>query len=281
MDVGRIDGDDELAPRGGLDFEVVGSGPTPTVVLVHGAPDRASTFKSVLPHLGAQPVALYDRRGYGRSVGWTPPTSMADHAEDLIALIQQVERPCVAVAHSFGSNPTMLAATRRPDLFAAIGLWEPPIVWVDWWPQSTKDYHAKVAASDDPARSVESMYRRILGRRAWDALPTELREQRRAEGPAFRLDMASALVTPFAFEDVTVPAVVGYGRATTPEHIYGAAWLAEHLPDAQLHPVADAGHFANRTHPAEFARFVEAAVERGSVRSERSPSAAAEGCPHR
>ena len=61
---------------------------------------------------------------------------------------------------------------------------------------------------------------------------------------------------------MTVPAVVGYGTATTREHVYGAAWLAEHLPDAQLHAVADAGHFANRTHPAEFARFVEAVLDR-------------------
>ena len=79
---------------------------------------------------------------------------MADHAEDLISVIRRVGTPCVAVAHSFGSNPTMLAATLCPDLFAAIGLWEPPIVWVDWWLQSTKDYHAKVAARPDGARSV-------------------------------------------------------------------------------------------------------------------------------
>ena len=108
--------------------------------------------ESVLPLLTAHPVILYDRRGYGRSVGRTPATSMIDHAEDLIAVIERADTPCVAVAHSFGSNPTMLAASLRPDLFAAIGLWEPPIVWVDWWLPSTKDYHAKVAASPDAAR---------------------------------------------------------------------------------------------------------------------------------
>ncbi len=242
------------------------------MVLVHGAPDRAGSFKSVLPHLGAHPVVLYDRRGYGRSVDRTPPTSMADHAEDLIALIKRVDAPCAVVAHSFGSNPTMLAASRRPDLFAAIGLWEPPIVWVDWWLQSTKDYHVRVASSDDAAATVEKMYRRILGNRAWNALAPELRRQRRAEGPAFQTDMASALVAPFAFEDVAVPAVVGYGTDTSSEHVYGAAWLAEHLPDAELHVVGDAGHFAHRTHPAEFAEFVDAVVRRadGHVRPARS-----------
>ncbi len=269
MGVGRTAGDDELALRRGLDFEVVGSGPSPTVVLVHGAPDRAGSFKKVVAHLDAHPVVLYDRRGYGRSVGHLPATSMVDHAEDLIGVIERVGTPCVTVAHSIGSNPTMLAATLCPDLFAAIGLWEPPIIWVDWWLQSTKNYHAKVAARPDGARSVEIMYRRILGDRRWNALPPEVQQQRRAEGPAFRTDMASALDEPFAFEDVTVPVVVGYGTATTPEHVYGAGWLAEHLPDAQLYPVADAGHFAHRTQPVGFAGFVEAVVRRaeGGARS--------------
>ncbi len=258
----RLEGDDELSARRGLAFEVIGSGDPPTVVLVHGAPDRAGSFRSVLPLLAAHPVILYDRRGYGRSTGRTPPTSMADHAHDLIAVIERADTPCVAVGHSFGSNPTMLAASLRPELFAAIGLWEPPIVWVDWWLQSTKDYHAAVASAQDPAGPIETMYRRILGDTRWNRLAPEVQQRRRAEGAAFRTDMASALVAPFAFEDVTVPAVVGYGTDTSREHVYGAAWLAEHLPDAELHVVGGAGHFAHRTHPAEFAGFVDAVVRR-------------------
>src|SRR2546426_10980164 len=40
----------------------------PTVVFVHGAPDRAASFKRVLALLGDLHVVTYDRRGYGRSV---------------------------------------------------------------------------------------------------------------------------------------------------------------------------------------------------------------------
>ncbi len=70
--------------------------------------------------------------------------------------------------------------------------------------------------------------------------------------------MASELDAPFAFEDVAVPVVVGYGTDTSEEHAYGARWLAERLPDASLHSIPGAGHFAPRTHPAEFAAFVRA-----------------------
>jgi pimeloyl-ACP methyl ester carboxylesterase len=191
-----------------------------------------------------------------------PAVAMLDHAEDLLGVLGRCEPPCVVVAHSFGSNPTMLAASLRPELFAVLGLWEPPLPWIDWWPQGTKDYNATVAASEDPEGTIEEMYRRILGDDTWDRLPREAQEQRRAEGSAFQADMASQLVAPFAFEDVTVPTLVGYGTATSREHVEGAAWLVEHLPEARLHVIPGAGHFANRTHAKDFAQFVHAVVAR-------------------
>jgi pimeloyl-ACP methyl ester carboxylesterase len=91
-------------------------------------------------------------------------------------------------------------------------------------------------------------------------MPPEVQEQRRAEGPAFQLDMASELVAPYAFGAMTVRTVVGCGTATSWEHAQGAAWLSEQLPDAHLHLVPEAGHFANRTHPKEFGEFVRAVL---------------------
>ena len=70
--------------------------------------------------------------------------------------------------------------------------------------------------------------------------------------------MASELEAPFDFEDVKVPALVGYGTATSAEHREGARWLVEHLPEAELRASPDAGHFAPRTHPTEYAAFIGA-----------------------
>ena len=44
------------------------------------------------------------------------------HARDLLAIIAECPRPPVVVAHSFGSNPTMLAAIMQPRAFAGLGL---------------------------------------------------------------------------------------------------------------------------------------------------------------
>ena len=234
----------------------------PSVVLVHGTPDTSGAFAKVLAHLGDLRVITYDRRGYGRSVHLAPPLTMAHHARDLLAIIEQCPRPPVVVAHSFGSNPTMLAAIMQPEAFAGLGLWEPPTCWVDWWVQSTKDHNVRLANSADPGAEMEGTLRRMLGNEAWEAMPVATQQRRRAEGAAYSLDMASILEAPFDFADVSVPALVGCGTETAPEHRYGAAWLCEQLPDAELYEIEGAGHFANRTHPAEFAAFVRAAVAR-------------------
>ena len=228
----------------------------PPIILVHGAPDRSAAFRPVLGQLGGYGVTVYDRRGYGRSLGATPARAMVDHANDLLDIVDGCTSPPVVVAHSFGSNPTMLAATLRPEAFAALGLWEPPLPWVAWWPERTKSYNATVATSDAPADDIEDMYRSLLGDDTWSRLPPDVRDQRRAEGPAFQTDMASELDAPFDFGDVLVPALVGYGSDTSPEHAYGARWLAEALPHAQAQAIPGTGHFAPRTHPEVFAAYV-------------------------
>jgi len=237
---------------------VEGHGPLadPAIVLVHGAPDRSTSFRGLLPYFPDRRVVLYDRRGYGRSIHAPPARAMSDHADDLLAILDGYPVPPIVIAHSFGSNLTMLAATIRPSAFAAVGLWEPPLPWVEWWPRSTKRYNAKIAASDQPADDIEGMYRMLLSDQGWDHLRPEAQAELRAEGAAFQTDMASELVAPFDFQDVLVPALVGYGTATVPEQAKGARWLVDRLPNARLHAVPGAGHFAPRTHPEEFADFM-------------------------
>jgi pimeloyl-ACP methyl ester carboxylesterase len=265
MSQGTVSGSrpDDGTPEGtALYVEHNGPDTSPAIVLVHGAPDRSAAFRRVLTHLGDRRVIVYDRRGYGRSAGATPARAMVDHAEDLLDIVASCPTRPIVAAHSFGSNPTMLAATLRPAAFAALALWEPPLPWVDWWSDQTKAYNAGVAASAQPGQDIEAMYRRLLGDEAWDRLSPEVRDQRRAEGPAFQTDMASELTAPFEFHDVVVPTVVGYGTDTSAEHNYGARWLAERLPNATSQAIPGAGHFAPGTHPQEFAAFVRAVCGR-------------------
>jgi pimeloyl-ACP methyl ester carboxylesterase len=245
----------------GIHVEYHGPETTPAVVLVHGAPDRSTGFRGVLKFQSDRRVITYDRRGYGRSLGAPPAGAMIDHANDLVAILESCDSPPAVIAHSFGANVTMLAATLRPSAFGTMGLWEPPLPWVDWWSEKTKAYNTTIASSRQPADDIEAMYRSLLGAETWEHLPPEVQVSRRAEGAAFRVEIASELEAPFSFDDVPVPALVGYGTATSDEHAAGARWLVERLPNARLHVISGAGHFAPRTHPKEFAAFMSAVEE--------------------
>jgi pimeloyl-ACP methyl ester carboxylesterase len=261
--------------RSGVYVEYHGPLTTPALVLVHGAPDRSTSFHSVLPHFRDRRVVLYDRRGYGRSLHAPPARAMIDHAGDLLAILDDCEVPPIVIAHSFGSNPAMLAATIRPEAFATLGLWEPPLPWLEWWPRSTKRYNAKVAASGEPADEIENMYRMLLGDDGWNRLQSEVQAELRAEGAAFQVDMASELVAPFDARDVRVPALVGYGTTTVIEQSRGARWLVDHLPEARLRVIPGVGHFAPRTHPQKFAGFMGFVIAMAEAHlSSRLPGAA-------
>lgn len=229
------------------------------VVLVHGAPDRSKNFHAVADLLPDLALILYDRRGYGRSLGALPPAaSFADHAADLIAVLDG--RRAVVVAQSVGSNVAMATAAMAPELVASLGLWEPPTAWVDWWP--TPDLLEKArsfAAITDTEALGEAFNRDILGDERWEQLRAPTKAMLRAEGAAFRTDMASETVAPFAFEDVRAPAVIGHGTRTSSGHEEGAIRLAAVL-GAELLCFEGADHFAPISRPDAFATIVRRAV---------------------
>src|SRR3954471_16185578 len=104
----------------------VGDHPTadagaPLVVLVHGSMDRSAAFARARRHLRDLHVVVYDRRGYGRSVGLGAP-SVDGHAEDLLAILDG--RPGVVVGHSIGGLIALVAAQRVPELMQAVGAFE-------------------------------------------------------------------------------------------------------------------------------------------------------------
>ena len=99
--------------------------PGPPVVLVHGAPDRSKNFAHVVHRLADLNVTVYDRRGYGRSLDAAvrPDGSFAGgfdvHADDLVTILDGT--PSIVVGQSAGGAVAMLAATRAPELFLALG----------------------------------------------------------------------------------------------------------------------------------------------------------------
>ena len=102
----------------GLYYEIHGQGEP--LALVHGSWADATTWELVAPALAESfQVLIYDRRGHSRSERPATPGSVSEDADDLAALLEELDlAPAHVVTNSFGGNIALRLATRRPDLFA-------------------------------------------------------------------------------------------------------------------------------------------------------------------
>ncbi len=245
----------------------------PLVVLVHGSLDRASSFDRVLRRLDDLHTLTYDRRGYARSRDAQPARWTIDgHVDDLLALVDG--RPCVLVGVSYGGDVALGAALRGEGApVLAVAAFEPPMPWLGAWSQRRlpPGADARPIHGDGPSEAAERFFRRMVGDAAWERLPERTKQERRADGPALRAELADLRrpAPPFDVTDLAVPSVFGRGERTAPHHHAVVGWLSEHVPGAELVEVAGAGHGAHLTHPDAFAAFVRTAVARATGRQER------------
>jgi pimeloyl-ACP methyl ester carboxylesterase len=241
------------------DHPATGDEGAPLVVLVHGSMDRSTAFARCMRHLRDLHVVRYDRRGYGRSVGLGAP-DLEGHADDLLAVIDG--RPSVVVGHSIGGLFGLMAAQRTPALVRAVGAFETPMPWVDWWPTDSAGGRGTLDAGN-PSAVAERFMRRIAGEERWQELPEATKAARRAEGEALVAELVSMRTgTPaYDMDKIHVPVVAGFGSESSPHHQRTAQTLAELAGQVGgAFVIEGAGHGAHVSHPEQFAAFVRLAV---------------------
>ena len=237
----------------------------PPIVIVHGTMDRAAGVRRTARALEGYDVVAFDRRGYAgsRDAGLSP--HMADQVADLVAVIELLDRGAATIfGHSLGALVALHTAVVRPDLVAAVGAWEPPLPWFEWYGDSAGTRARDLARSEDPAAAAESFMRMMIGDRIWDRLPRATQDERRAEGQALVADLTlcrrpDARLDPSLVE---VPVLVGFGSESPERFRRSAATLMGALPDPMSLEVADASHGVHLSHPTELATFARAAAAR-------------------
>jgi pimeloyl-ACP methyl ester carboxylesterase len=227
------------------------------VVLVHGAMDRNTSFAKVAALLAPQPVVRYDRRGYGRSQP-AGTGDLATHVADLLAILDG--RPAVVVGHSFGGLVALGAAASAPELVPALGAYEAPVPWLEWWPRRDELLTA------DPRGAADQVMRSFIGDDRWERVPARWKEARLAEGAAMAAEMAGLVPPepPFEVRRLTMPVLVGCGSATGARAKRGTEELAALLPTAVHHVIVGAVHEAPVTDPAGYTEFVRATLRRAA-----------------
>jgi pimeloyl-ACP methyl ester carboxylesterase len=132
----------------GVDLHVLEDGPQdgPPVVLAHGFPELAYSWRHQLPALGAAGyrVLAPDQRGYGRS---SRPDAVADYdiehlSADLIGLLDDIgAEKAVLVGHDWGSMVVWQTAMLHPERVAGVvGMSvpfspRPPVPFTQIWRQ--------------------------------------------------------------------------------------------------------------------------------------------------
>jgi pimeloyl-ACP methyl ester carboxylesterase len=171
-----------LAGINGLDVHLLEAGyegkGRPAILLLHGFPELAYSWRKVLPALAAAGYHAIapDHRGYGRTTGWD-----ADYDGDLAGfrfmnllrdsigvLFALGHRTAEAVVgHDFGASVAAYAALVRPDIFRRMVLMSAPFGGLPAVPFDTvgkpptakaPDIHAALAALPRPRKHYQWYY---------------------------------------------------------------------------------------------------------------------------
>jgi len=129
----------QIQTDAGLNMHVLEAGAPdrPLILLLHGFPELAFSWRRVMPALAAAGywVIAPDQRGYGRTTGWlaeydgdlsgfSPPCLV----RDVLALVRALGRETVdcLVGHDFGSHVAAWSALIRGDVFRRAVLMSAP-----------------------------------------------------------------------------------------------------------------------------------------------------------
>jgi pimeloyl-ACP methyl ester carboxylesterase len=158
-------------------FEVRGR---PLVLLLHGFPELAYSWRKVIPPLAAAGfhVVAPDLRGYGRTTGWDADYDgdlasfrILNAVRDALGLVSAIgyHDAALVAGHDFGASVAAWCALVRPDAFRSLALMSAPFAGPPALPFATAnnppqpaspvvDIHSELAGLDRPRKHYQWYY---------------------------------------------------------------------------------------------------------------------------
>jgi len=141
----------------------------PCVLLLHGFPELAFSWRKVMPALAdaCYHVLAPDQRGYGRTTGWDASYDgdldsfrLTNLVRDALGLVSAFGyRSADVVGHDFGSGVAAWCALLRPDVFRSVVLMSAPFAGPPRLPFNTADAPPAPKREDPVYRELAALPR--------------------------------------------------------------------------------------------------------------------------
>jgi pimeloyl-ACP methyl ester carboxylesterase len=142
----------------------------PCVLLLHGFPELAFSWRKVMPALAeaGYHVIAPDQRGYGRTTGWDANYDgdlasfrLLNLVRDALGLVSAFGYRSVdaIVGHDFGSFVAAWCALVRPDVFRSVALMSAPFAGPPPLPFNTADAPPRLKSEDPVHRELAALPR--------------------------------------------------------------------------------------------------------------------------
>ncbi|HEY9376706.1 MAG TPA: alpha/beta hydrolase [Jiangellaceae bacterium] len=246
--------------------EAAGDGPS--LLFIPGGLGDAGEWAAVMAQLASSfTVVAYDRRGFSRSDKPNDMTTLADHADDAVALMRALSLgPAAVVSQSSGALITADLVARHPRAVRSAVLFEAPLFGIvpgnEGVIANLQRLVEEKMTSGGPRAAMEAFIRANAGDDVYDALraadPETLERCLDNGAHFFRVELPAIPrftpnVTTIKSSGVPLTVLLGsddrdtwYGKAAT--------WLAAQLGTNVVE--TPGGHAAMWTHPVEFAAAV-------------------------
>lgn len=247
-----------------------GNGRGPPVLLVHGLGASANGFYKLLfglkPHFSS--IIAIDLPGNGFSpVPSGGPLALADQVEVVIRFADEVlGTPSFLIGNSLGGAISVMAASRAPKSFSALGLVAPA---------GAKVTQARFEALMSSFEVANASQARALTRRLFHQAPyglllfaSELAKM--YANPTVRGVLAEArtidFLTPETLGSLAMPTLLLWGKSEKLLPYESVDYFRAHLPTkAEIHEVAGFGHIPQMERPKELVTRLVAFAERQGI----------------
>jgi pimeloyl-ACP methyl ester carboxylesterase len=242
-----------------------------TLLFVNPIVYGLATFQPILEHLCQEfRIVTIDCRGTGASDPLVRPYPLAQHVEDLRAVIEALDGgPVIGIGISRGGNQLLKLAASDPRLFGK-PLGAPGTD--NRFAPSYSDMQKQMAAGE--RKDVKAILTFHLAQIFTEPDTRHIAEQFLNAGLRLSEETISSFYDLDPEIDVTqllsnieVPTLVTHGTADQLIPYATAEYIVEHLPNARLYPFADKGHLPIFTATEEFCDVLRQFVREGTVRS--------------